>query len=207
MKCPHCQKDNKRVTLTCMYCGRGLQTLKEEDKFINQQKLMEVKARRKESDKAAKVGCSVASILLIIILIPIFYMGFSFLTIGLGESSLEKKDISKYKETTGSITKYQNCTLTAQKKEKCKAVYEFEVENKKYLATTSIPLEKDKFEKTSKVKYNPEKPEENNVSLKMPSYIIIGSIIIVSVIIIAIVLIVSYIKFVRSMRMAERSNS
>ena len=52
-----------------------------------------------------------------------------------------------------------------------------------------------------------EKPEENNVSLKMPSYIIIGSIIIVSVIIIAIVLIVSYIKFVRSMRMAERSNS
>ena len=71
----------------------------------------------------------------------------------------------------------------------------------------SKSYKKDKFEKTSKVKYNPEKPEENNVSLKMPSYIIIGSIIIVSVIIIAIVLIVSYIKFVRSMRMAERSNS
>lgn len=206
MKCPHCQRDNKRVTLTCMYCGRGLQTLKEEDKFINQQKLMEVKARRKESDKAAKVGCSVASILLIIILIPIFYMGFSFLTIGLGESSLEKKDISKYKETTGSITKYQNCTLTAQKKEKCKAVYEFDIEGKKYTAITSISSEKDKFEKTEKVKYNPEKPEENIVSLKMPSYIIIGSIIIVAVIVVLIVLIFSYIKFVRSMRMAERSN-
>lgn len=206
MKCPHCQKDNKRVTLTCMYCGRGLQVIPEETKYINQQKLNEVKARRKESDKAAKVGCSVASILLIIILIPIFFMGLTFLTIGLGENSLEKKDISNYKETTGSVIKYQNCTLTAKKEEKCKAVYEFDIEGKKYTAITSISSEKDKFEKEEKIKYNPEKPEENIVSLKMPSYIIIGSIIIAAVLLVLIVLIFSFVKFIRSMRMAERSN-
>ncbi len=206
MQCPHCKKENKHMTLTCIYCGRGLQVLQAEQKAINQERLEEVKERRRAHDNAAKIGCGFASILLILILIPVFYMGYSFLTIGLGESSIDRKDISNYVETSGNVIKYQNCTLTAQKKEKCKAVYEFEVDGQKYTSITSVSNEKEKFEKTEKVKYDPEKPTENVVSIKMPSYIIIGSIILVAVVLILIILIFSYIKFVRNMRMAERSN-
>ena len=206
MQCPFCKKENTRVSLTCIYCGRGLQAIQQNNPPISQEKMQEVKTRRRANDNAAKAGCGFASIIVFGILILIFHMGYTFLTIGLGEQPLEKKNITNYGETTGTLVNYKNCILSAQKKEKCKAIYEYEVDGNKYTATTTISKEKEKYEKTVKIKYNKDNHEENIIKIKITSYILIGGIIAGSAIVVAIVLVFAEIKFFRNMRMAEKSN-
>ena len=152
MICEKCGKKNRKNSKKCNACGNLLN-----EKPVENNKLS-------------------SSIFKLIIIVPFFliglsYIGFSLLLI---VSDIDKS--KKFEPTDGKLSDYVECGSSGDSN-KCYALYEFGVDDQKYFAKTSISRNKNSFKEKELVRYNKKNPEDNFVPTNVYIYfVVIGAI-------------------------------
>lgn len=124
----------------------------------------------------------ISNLITLIFVLPILFVGIAFAGVGIYCSILEYKETKGYEKTTGILKKYINCNYDGS--EQCEAIYEYQVNEITYSVSPKLISNRDGFETTSIIYYNPNNPSEAVMGAKWGTLAISGFIIILFVIVI-----------------------
>lgn len=177
MICPNCQKENRNTNIRCEYCSFQLIDLdkyKHDDIIVvdtnENNELTEVKVSSK------KIGC-ISNIILIIFVGPWLFIGIILFGVGIFANVNERIQSKGYDKTVANFNDYVNCNYEGNV-ELCEAVYEYKVNGVIYSVSPKKITNRENFNETDTVYYNPNNPSESLIYVGFNSIIVTGLIII-----------------------------
>lgn len=182
MICPNCRNENKNTNIKCEFCSTQLIDVND----FNQQGVITSNGNIVETKEikvsTKKVGF-LSNILILIFVGPWLLMGIAFLGIGLFSSISEHNQTKGYEQTTAILKDYKNCTHD-DGSELCEAIYEYQLNGITYSISPNLLSNRDGFDKSAIVYYNPNNPSESVMHAGWSILTIVGFIIVIVVIVI-----------------------
>lgn len=163
MKCNMCSYENKNTNIKCEQCGNVLidvEKVNNDLEFGNP--INDVPVARLKSGSFKK--------LIIIVLIfffesPFIVMGVFLFGLGINFYVLEGKEIENYKEASGVLVDYVDCS-NDEEDELCLGLYEYEIDGVVYSVKNNVSTNPEDLEKKEKVYYDENNPDEAFIKLK-----------------------------------------
>ena len=163
MKCNMCSYENKNTNIKCEQCGNVLidvEKVNNDLEFGNP--INDVPVARLKSGSFKK--------LIIIVLIfffesPFIVMGVFLFGLGINFYVLEGKEIENYKEASGVLVDYVDCS-NDEEDELCLGLYEYEIDGVVYSVKNNVSTNPEDLEKEEKVYYDENNPDEAFIKLK-----------------------------------------
>lgn len=163
MKCNMCSYENKNTNIKCEQCGNVLidvEKVNNDLEFGNP--INDVPVARLKSGSFKK--------LIIIVLIfffesPFIIMGVFLFGLGVNFYVLEGKEIENYKEASGVLVDYVDCS-NDEKDKLCLGLYEYEIDGVVYSVKNNVSTNPEDLEKKEKVYYDENNPDEAFIKLK-----------------------------------------
>ena len=167
--CQNCGNVNKSTNTRCTSCGELLTNTVQKSK-ISKNKLV-----------------IILNIFLIVSLGPFIFVGIVFTVVGETSIKSDNEKSKNYLETMATFVEISDDCIINEEGRFCKAIYEYKVNGDIFKGSPNFRGSGDVFDKTIKVKYNPNNPKEYVMDAGWSTFSKIGKGLIIGPIIIFIV--------------------
>lgn len=156
MKCNKCSFENKSTNIKCEQCGNVLidvEKVNNDLEFVNPINNPEVEK------KARGIGKFIIIVIILLFEGPFILAGVFLFGFGIYLNVSENKIIKNYKETSGVLVDYVDCSYN-ENGETCLGLYEYEIDGVVYSVKNNVSTNPEDLEKKAKVYYDENNPEE-----------------------------------------------
>lgn len=156
MKCNKCSFENKSTNIKCEQCGNVLidvEKVNNDLEFVNPINNPEVEK------KARGIGKFIIIVIILLFEGPFILAGVFLFGFGIYLNVSENKIIKNYKETSGVLVDYVDCSYN-ENGETCLGLYEYEIDGVAYSVKNNVSTNPEYLEKKTKIYYDENNPEE-----------------------------------------------